>query len=282
MKKGLFDECPQIEVVPPSKKGKWLLAIFGALKEKRLVEITKAATTMLALPAPPVQMFHQETQTRTQRVQAAAPSGVAPIQPIVHVAYPRMQIEFLGGAATQDRAIGLINQSFPSEPIHLIAYTFDYGPLVVALCAARENSPRRLIEVVLDKASTKTGPAKQQNPSARQLLNAGIEVRLSIGKLLTPIYAEAVRREKLGSLVGIQHAKSISVGNIKFIGSTNLTVSSRANHEWSVCFPMDEEMTGRYVEYFGACWGNAKAVTCEELVYDMNDRTRVAALKMKH
>ena len=38
MKKGLFDECPQMEFAAPSKKGKWLLSIFGALKEKRLVE----------------------------------------------------------------------------------------------------------------------------------------------------------------------------------------------------------------------------------------------------
>ena len=164
MKKGLFDECPQIEVAQPPKKGKWLLAIFGALKEKRLVEIKKIATTMLALPAPPLRIVDAETQTMTPRVQAAAPSGVAPDQSIVQFANPRM--EFLGGAAAQDKAIVLINQSFPSEPIRLIAYTFDYGPLVVAPCAAKENTPRRLIEVVLAKRSTKTGPTKTERVCA--------------------------------------------------------------------------------------------------------------------
>ena len=106
--------------------------------------------------------------------------------------FPRM--EFLGGAAAQDKAIDMINHSLPSDPIRLIAYTFDYGPIVVALCTARANSPTRLIHVVLDKASTKTGPSRQQNPMARQLLNAGIEVRLSTGELLTPIYAKAGRQ----------------------------------------------------------------------------------------
>ena len=117
-------------------------------------------------------MVDAETQTRTPRVQAAAPSGAAPVQSIMQFAYPRM--EFLGGAAAQDKAIVLINQSFTSEPIRLIAYTFDYGPLVAALCAAKENSPRRLIEVVLDKGSTKTGPTKDKTAFALQLLNAGI------------------------------------------------------------------------------------------------------------
>jgi phosphatidylserine/phosphatidylglycerophosphate/cardiolipin synthase-like enzyme len=191
-------------------------------------------------------------------------------------------MEFLGGAAAQDKAIDMINHSLPSDPIRLIAYTFDYGPIVVALCTARANSPTRLIHVVLDKASTKTGPAKQQNPMARQLLNAGIEVRLSTGNLLTPTHAEAGRQQKLGSLVGAQHAKSICVGKVAIIGSTNFTVSSRANHEWSVCFPMDEETSENYVECFNACWNNAQAVTSEELVDAMNERTRVAALKARH
>ncbi len=106
---------------------------------------------------------------------------------------------------------------------------------------------------------------------ARQLLNAGIEVGLPTGKLLTPIYADAGRKAKLGSLVGIQHAKSICVGNVAMIGSANFTVSSRANREWSVCFPMDEETNGCYVEYFDSCWNSAQGVSCEELLDAVNE-----------
>ena len=45
---------------------------------------------------------------------------------------------------------------------------------------------------------------------------------------------------------------------------------------------MDEETSGNYVECFNACWNNAQAVTSEELVDAMNERTRVAALKARH
>ena len=122
---------------------------------------------MLALPAPPLLKLDAETQTRTQRVQAAASSGAAPVDSIVQTRRPLapadyQRMEFLGGAEAQYMAIELIIHSSPSDPIRLIAYTFDYGPLVAALCAAKENSPRRLIRVVLDRASTKTGPAKQR------------------------------------------------------------------------------------------------------------------------
>ena len=116
----------------------------------------------------------------------------------------------------------------------------------------------------------------------RQLLNAGVEVRLSQGMRLTPVYAAAGREERLGSLVGILHAKSINVGSMAITGSTNWTVSSRANQELSTCFFMDDETAGRYVAFFDAYWNNARPVTSQALVDDVAERIRVQALKMKH
>ena len=100
----------------------------------------------------------------------------------------------------------------------------------------------------------------------RQLLNAGVEVRLSQGMRLMPVYAAAGRGERLGSLVGILHAKSI---NMAITGSANWTVSSRAT-------------AGRYVAFFDAYWNNARPVTSQELVDDVAERIRVEALNMKH
>ena len=50
-------------------------------------------------------------QTNTQRVQAAASSGAAPPDSIVQIRSPLapadyQRMEFLGGAAAQDKAIG--------------------------------------------------------------------------------------------------------------------------------------------------------------------------------
>ncbi len=42
-------------------------------------------------------------------------------------------IEFLNGAEAQDAVIAEIQRSSPEAVIRLMAYTFDYSPLVVAL-----------------------------------------------------------------------------------------------------------------------------------------------------
>ena len=90
---------------------------------------------------------------------------------------PLRSVDFLGGPEAQDKAIELISTSKSYEPIRLMGFTFDYQPLVAALCTAQTALPSRIILVVMDRGSTLTGPTKNQNPMARQLLNAGVKLR---------------------------------------------------------------------------------------------------------
>ncbi len=207
---------------------------------------------MLALPAIP----HNE-------VVVVVPSGTTPAvraKPAVkktqtHIAPPALvqgrhehalndapgkcAVEMLGGPEAQDRMI-IIQTSESWEPIRLQGFTFDYGPLVAALCAAKSSEPKRRVDVVLDRGNTLTGPTKGQNPMVRQLLAAGVSVKLARGNKLSPVYQEAGRQNKLGSSCGSLHAKSVIIGRHVFVGSTNWTVASRANQECSVHLTLDE------------------------------------------
>ncbi len=79
----MLAESQQVGAVPTSSKGKWLTTIFGALQQRRLLDDKKWANTVLALPAPPPLKLDAVTQTMTQSVQTAAPSGAAPVDSIV-------------------------------------------------------------------------------------------------------------------------------------------------------------------------------------------------------
>ncbi len=116
-------------------------------------------------------------------------------------------VELLQGTDAQDRAVELISSSESYEPIKVMAYIFDYQPLIAALCAAKLATPPRQVLILLDRGSTLTGPTKQQNAMARQLLLAVVKVRLARGRALTPVYQAAGRQGNFGSLVGILHAK---------------------------------------------------------------------------
>ncbi len=144
------------------------------------------------------------------------------------------------------------------EIIRLAGYTFDYQPLVAALCAAKSANPNRVVDVVMDRSNTLTGPTKNQNPMARQLLQAGVRVRLAKGQKLTPVYHDAGRDSaKLGGLIGSLHAKSVMIGRHVVIGSTNWTVSSRANQECSVHLEMDTPTHQQVSAFFDRMWDNA-------------------------
>ena len=70
----------------------------------------------------------------------------------------------------------------------------------------------------------------------------------------------------MGSMMGALHAKSIIIGKQVFVGSTNWTVSSRANHECSVHL-MLEAITAEEVSIFvDAVWNNAEEVSTSFLV----------------
>ena len=122
----------------------------------------------------------------------------------------------------------------------MLGYTFDYGPLVAALCAAKSSEPKRRVDVVLDRGNTLTGPTRAQHPMVRQLLAAGVSVRLAKGNKLSAVYQDACRPNNLGSWSGAFHAKSVIIGRRVFVGSLNWTVASRANQECSVHLTLNE------------------------------------------
>ena len=160
-----------------------------------------------------------------------------------------------------------------------MGYTFDYQPLVVVLCAAKTAAPSRQVDVVLDRGQTLTGPTKNQNAMTRQLLEAGVGVRLARGARLTPVYQEAGRVANLGSLMGALHAKTIIIGRHAFVGSTNWTVSSRANLECSVHLQLDTSTAEEFYTFFTAVWDNAEEVSTNFLMDSMNERLRARAAK---
>ena len=86
----------------------------------------------------------------------------------------------------------------------------------------------------------------------KQLLAAGVSVKLAKGNWLSPVYQDAGRPNNLGSLGGALHAKSVIIGRRVFVGSTNWTVSSRANQECSVHLTLDE-ITADKVSVFVRC-----------------------------
>ncbi len=160
-----------------------------------------------------------------------------------------------------------------------MAYTFDSQPRDAALCTAKTSAPERRIEVVLDRGQTFSGPTRNQNAMARQLIEAGVQVRFSRGKRLSPVYEKAGRATQMGSLMGALHAKAVLIGRHAFIGSTNWTVSSRANHECSVHVLMDESTAEDFHSFFDIVWNAAVQIDTKELIDQMNERFRVKAAK---
>jgi phosphatidylserine/phosphatidylglycerophosphate/cardiolipin synthase-like enzyme len=114
---------------------------------------------------------------------------------------------------------------------------------------------------------------------ARQLIAAGIQVRFAKGKKLTPVYEEAGRSTKLGGLMGSLHAKACLIGKHAFIGSTNWTVSSRANNECSVHVLMDESTAERFHAFLDQVWFSAECIDTRELLEKNHERLRLKAVK---
>ncbi len=176
-------------------------------------------------------------------------------------------MNFLNGAEAQDAVISEIQRSSPEAVIRLMAYTFDYPPLVAALCTAKAVTPGRRIEIVMDRMNTLSGPTKSQNAMARQLMEAGVSVRFAAGKRLSAVYDEAHGPGyKLGGLMGALHAKACIVGNYAFVGSTNWTVSSRANNECSMHVLLDEVMAATFHAFIDRVWSGAEIIDVNKIV----------------
>jgi phosphatidylserine/phosphatidylglycerophosphate/cardiolipin synthase-like enzyme len=229
-----------------------------------------------------------EEEPKTRKVRASV--GVPQLPLVLSVAPPFTAEErinpiggrimnFLNGAEAQDAVISEIQRSSPEAVIRLMAYTFDYPPLVVALCTAKAATPGRRIEIVMDRGNTLSGPTKSQNAMARQLMEAGVNVRFAAGKRLSAVYDEARRPgHKLGGLMGALHAKACIVGNYAFVGSTNWTVSSRANNECSVHVLLDEVTAATFHAFIDRVWSGAEIIDINKLIEKNAERLRVQAL----
>ena len=104
-------------------------------------------------------------------------------------------------------------------------------------------------------------------------------MRFSRGERLSPVYEKAGRATQLGSLMGALHAKAVLIGRHAFIGSTNWTVSSRANHECSVHVLMDESTARDFHSFFNIVWDSAEHIDTRELLEKNNERIRIKAAK---
>jgi phosphatidylserine/phosphatidylglycerophosphate/cardiolipin synthase-like enzyme len=229
-----------------------------------------------------------EEEPKTRKVRASV--GVPQLPLVLPVAPPFTAEErinpiggrimnFLNGAEAQDAVISEIQRSSPEAVIRLMAYTFDYPPLVAALCTAKAATPGRRIEIVMDRGNTLSGPTKSQNAMARQLMEAGVNVRFAAGKRLSAVYDEAQRPgHKLGGLMGALHAKACIVGNYAFVGSTNWTVSSRANNECSVHVLLDEVTAATFHAFIDRVWSGAEIIDINKLIEKNAERLRVQAL----
>ncbi len=219
-----------------------------------------------------------------------APLGVPPLPPVPPQSLPFTPaathdtrgsciVNFLNGAEAQDAVVSEIQRSSAEAVIRLMAYTFDYAPLVAALCTAKAATPGRRIEVVMDRMNTLSGPTKSQNAMARQLMEAGVSVRFAAGKRLSAVYDEAHGPGyKLGGLMGALHAKACIVGNYAFVGSTNRTVSSRANNECSMRVLLDEVMAATFHAFIDRVWSGAEIIDVNRLIEKNAERLRVQAL----
>ena len=136
---------PEAEQQPSPSSGKWLLARFrkltrvGRLSQKELPkkallaikasphDEVKVVATSVAAPAGRIKSAVKTTQTHVAFSEFELP---ADISWSTYDAPGRCAVEMLGGPAVQDKVIELIQTSKSWEVIRLMAYTFDYGPLV--------------------------------------------------------------------------------------------------------------------------------------------------------
>ena len=111
---------------------------------------------------------------------------------------------------------------------------------------------------------------------ARQLLAAGVSVKLAKGNLAFAS-VPGCRQAKSSGQLEWRFTRSLALH--VFAGSTNWTVSSRANQECSVHLTLDEITANKVSDLFDAVWNNAEVVTTAFLMDQMNERLRVQAAK---
>jgi phosphatidylserine/phosphatidylglycerophosphate/cardiolipin synthase-like enzyme len=270
-----------------------MVSMMGRLRPSK-TQVEKPHKELLAITATPhkeVVITAKTVTARPNRIKSASKKTPLPSVAEIETTPPeltwvageapgRCAASLLGGPAAQDKVISAIQLSESWEDIRLMGYTFDYQPLVAALCTAKTAAPERRVEVVLDRAQTLSGPTRNQNAMARQLLEAGVGLRLARGNRLSPVYQEAGRTANVGSFMGALHAKSIIIGSQAFIGSTNWTVSSRANLECSVNLQLDANTAEEFNTFFDAVWDNAEQVSTIFLMDEMNERLRIRAARM--
>ena len=176
MKQPIVDgQEPEAEQQPSPSSGKWLLDRFrkltrvGRLSQKEWPK--KALLAIKAIPHDEVEVvatsvatagrIKSAVKTTQTHVASLTLEQPAELSRSTYDAPGRCAVEMLGGPAVQDKVIELIQTSKSWEVIRLMGYTFDYGPLVAALCTAKSSEPHRRVDVVLNHGKIVTDPMRQ-------------------------------------------------------------------------------------------------------------------------
>ena len=143
-------------------------------------------------------------------------------------------LEILGASETLDRWVLEIGRAQYS--IAILAFSFDLDRVVNALIDAR----RRLgpnVRVIMDRNMFNSNQTKNQRPAAIQMRANGVEVRTGPS--------------------GRVHAKVLLTDSVTMFGSTNWTVVSQQNEEWTVAIEPTEACVrfslGRFNKLWGSC-----------------------------
>ena len=177
----------------------------------------------------------RNAQARERRSQSRSREPERPkaeVQP-VEPAAPAVEeglgtvVQLMDAKGTHDEAVRLVRSA--EQNVLLLGYSYDLPELQEALVyAASRKVP---VKVGLDRRTTLSGKPRDQQQLAQQLDAHRISVVLQKGGPLAPEY---LRVGRTLSGTGIQHAKTLLADHTLVVGSTNWTVSSRANSEVGV------------------------------------------------
>ena len=175
-----------------------------------------------------VQARQRRSQSRSREPERpkAEVQPVEPAAPAVEEGLGTM-VQLMDAKGTQEEVVRLVRSA--EQNVRLLRYSYDLPELQEALVyAASRKVP---VKVGLDQRSTLSGRPRDQQQLAQQLDAHRISVVLQKGGPLAPEYAR-VGRTLSGT--GIPRAKTLLADHTLVVGSTNWTVSSRANSEVGV------------------------------------------------
>ena len=137
--------------------------------------------------------------------------------------------------------------------IFLTVYTFDLESITEALVKQRTVHPESSIKLVADKGQGMGHSTRAMHQQLLKLQEAGVQVRLLSGNWLAKHYG--VSAPRLHGRTGIQHSKTLRVGDRWMVGSCNWTWSSMANWEVVTEVKLNAAGAASLDLLYGEFWG---------------------------